>query len=75
MTKLQTRVMIFFSLGLLLALGSCSDSSKREVTRITGETIRSACGNWDRCTVKCEKPDPYTGACPAVTTTNGSKDE
>ena len=51
------------------------NSSKREMTRITGETIRNVCGNWKRCTVKCETPDPYTGDCPAVTTTKGSKYE
>jgi len=62
-------------LGLFLACGACSDSSKREMTRITGETIRNVCGNWQKCTVKCEAPDPYTGQCPTVASTNGSKDE
>lgn len=61
--------------GMLFVCAACSNSSKREITRITGETIRNACANWERCTVKCETPDPYTGACPAATTTNGSKDE
>ena len=75
MLMLNRGVLMFIGMALLLAAGACSDSSKREMTRITGETIRNACGNWDRCTVKCEKPDPYTGACPAVTTPDGSKDE
>lgn len=63
------------AIGMVFICAACSDSSKREMTRITGDTIRNACSNWEKCTVKCETPDPYTGACPAATTTNGSKDD
>jgi hypothetical protein len=49
--------------GLAIAVSGCSNSTKKEVARITGDTIRNACANWKRCTVKCETPDPYTGSC------------